>query len=112
MRDYSTCKNDFLSPGKRRNVLIVVVLAVVICIPLIAFAATGFFRDDSSAVSGASDSNGEVSFSTVCGAILGCAPLVQSWLLSLYTTFLTLLCHALLTVITFLSFLDAACLAY
>ena len=60
MRDYNTCKKDFLSPGKRRNILIVVVLALVVSIPLIALAATGFFRDDSSTVSGASGSNGEV----------------------------------------------------
>ena len=44
MRDYATFKKDFLSPGKRRNILIVIVLAVVVSIPLIALAATGFFR--------------------------------------------------------------------
>jgi len=61
MRDYATCKKDFLAPGKRRNALIALVLGVVICIPLIALAATGFFRHDSSTVSGASGANGEVS---------------------------------------------------
>jgi type III secretory pathway component EscT len=61
MRDYATFKKDFLSPGKRRNILIVIVLAVVVSIPLIALAATGFFRNNSSTVSGATGSNGEVS---------------------------------------------------
>jgi hypothetical protein len=60
MRDYATFKKDFLSPGKRRNILIVIVLAVVVSIPLIALAATGFFRNNSSTVSGATGSNGEI----------------------------------------------------
>lgn len=49
MREYAVFKNGLLAPGKRRNVMIVLGLAFLISIPLIAMAATGFFRKNSSA---------------------------------------------------------------